>query len=287
MSFGGTIPATTLLFLILAVLNFSNPAQSASPVLHPAVQKPNEMRLDSITAAPGQLVNVPLSITNVASIGLLEIRLNYDPNFLDFQSATPALRVAGWPIFSEGADTLPGEIHIIGVADPNSPMQPGSGEVGYLNFQVINQPVPPNTSLPICFVFRLPDDNTMYDSAGNRIDSTQIDFICGEIALITTGIEDGTGNRPNGFELGQNYPNPFNASTSFTLSMSKSGRYAVRIYNLTGQVVKEFVGEAPAGRQILSWDGTDQNGTPVSSGLYFYKAEANGHYQTRKMILLR
>jgi hypothetical protein len=287
LSFGGTIPATTPLLFLLAVLSFSNPAQSASHVLNPVAQKPNEIRLDSITAAPGQLVNVPLSITNVAPIGLLEIRLNYNPNFLDFQSATPALRVAGWPIFSEDADTLPGEIHIVGIADSSSIMQPGSGEVGYLNFQVIDQPVPPGTFLSICFVFRMADDNTMYDSAGNRVDSNQIDFVCGEIALITTGVADEWKNRPVGFELGQNYPNPFNASTSFTLSLLKASRYSVRIYNLAGQVVKSFEGEASAGRHTLTWDGRDQNGVPVSSGVYFYKAGSAWYSETKRMILVQ
>jgi hypothetical protein len=274
-------------FALLSLLYIASPAQSTSPVFNPAPQKPNEIRLDSIIASPGQLVNVPLSITNVAPIGLLEIRLSYDPNFLDFQSATPALRVAGWPIFEEDADTLPGEIHIVGIADSSSIMQPGGGEVGYLNFQVINQPVPPNTFLPICFVFRDSTDNTMHDSTGALIDSTNIDYVCGEIALITTGVEEQGKNRPNGFELGQNYPNPFNASTSFTLSMPKSGRYSVRIYNLAGQVVKTFEGEASAGRHTLTWDGTDKNGNSVSSGIYLYKAEANGFFQTKKMILIR
>lgn len=90
-----------------------------------------------------------------------------------------------------------------------------------------------------------------------------------------------------GVTLSQNFPNPFNPSTSFTLSLPKSGRYSVRIYNLAGQVVKSFEGEAPAGRQVLTWDGTDQNGKPVSSGIYFYKANAAGYSETKKMILIR
>ncbi|MGH8004175.1 MAG: cohesin domain-containing protein, partial [Limisphaerales bacterium] len=218
LSLTKSIPITALLFFLLSVLFFSAPAKSySSPALYILLQKPNEIKIDSNTAAPGQLVTVPLSITNERPIGLLFLRLSYDPNFLDFQSATPALRVAGWPIFTEDADTLPGEIHIVGVADTTSPMQPGSGEVGYLNFQVINQSVPPNTFLPICFVFRKPEDNTMNDSSGALIDSTEIDYVCGSITLTTTGLADEWKNRPGGFELGQNYPNPFNASTSFTL----------------------------------------------------------------------
>ncbi|MCI0405710.1 MAG: T9SS type A sorting domain-containing protein [candidate division Zixibacteria bacterium] len=278
----------TLLFILGAALFRIGPAQPPlSPVLHPAVQKPNEMKLDSVSAAPGQLVSVALSITNERPVGLLFLRLSYDPNFLDFQSATRALRVAGWPIFNEDADTLPGEIHIVGLANDSFPMQPGSGEVGYLNFQVIDQPVPPGTFLPICFVFRKPEDNTMHDSSGALIDSNEIDFVCGSITLTSTGLADEWKNRPNGFELGQNYPNPFNPSTSFSLTLPKAGRYSVRIYNLAGQVVKTFEGEALAGTHILSWDGTDQKGVPVSSGIYFYRAIIGKLMVTKRMVLIR
>ncbi len=247
------------------------------------------MKIDSIAAAPGQVVSVTVSITNDRPVGLLYMRMSYDPNFLSFQFVTPAPRNVNWAFFDSDADTLPGEIHIFGIADPSFPMQPDSGPVAYLNFQVIDQPVPPGTFLPICFEFHVQDstDNTMYDSAGNWIDTTQIDYVCGSISLITTGIADQWKNRPDGFELGQNYPNPFNPSTSFTLSMPKAGRYSVSIYNLAGQVVKTFERETSAGTHTLSWDGTDQKGTPVSSGIYFYKAETKGLFQTKKMILIR
>lgn len=281
-------PMTTLLFSVLLTFPSAQSANSSPVAVSPTMaQKPNRMEIDSMAAAPGQTVNLALSITNERPIGFLDLRMSYDPNFLSFQFATPAVRVAGWPIFGDDGNVLPGEIHVVGVADSGFPMAPGSGEVGYLNFQVINQPVPPGTKLSICFVFRLPEDNRMYDDTGAIIDTNEIEYVCGEIALISTGIADEWKNRPNGFELGQNYPNPFNPSTSFTLTLPKAGRYAVRIYNLAGQVVKIFEGEASAGRQTLTWDGTDKNGNPVSSGIYLYKAEANGFSETKKMILIR
>ena len=277
-----------LFFSIFPVILLARqPKPFSATVFHSTAQKPNQMKIDSITAGPGQLVSVTVSITNDRPVGLIYMRMSYDPNFLSFQGATPAPRMASWPIFGEDADTLPGEIHVVGIADSLFPMQPDSGPVGYLNFQVINQPIPPGTSIPICFVFREPDDNRMYDDTGAVIDTTEIDYVCGEIALITTGITDQQKNRPDGFELGQNYPNPFNPSTSFILSMPKSGRYSVRIYNLAGQMVKIFEGDASAGTHTLNWNGTDQNGIPVASGIYFYKAETKGFSQTKKMILVR
>ena len=279
-------PKAALLLLLLVLPFFPNPGQSAS-VLQLAVQKPNEMKIDSIAAAPGQFVSVAISITNAAPVVLLNMQMRYDPLFLSFQNATRALRVADWIFFESVGTPNPDEIRIEGIANPTLPMQPGSGPVGYLNFQVIDQPVPPGLFIPISFIFRDSTDNTMYDSAGNWIDTSQIDYDSGGISVITTGLADQGKNRPDGFELGQNYPNPFNPYTSFTLTMPKSGRYLVRIYNLAGQAVKSFEGEAPAGTQRFTWNGTDQNGAPVSSGIYLYKASMEGYSETRKMILIR
>lgn len=278
----------TLLFFIFAIIlatNQTKPFSTSS--FHSTAQKLNQMKIDSIAAAPGQAVSVTVSITNDRPVGLLYMRMNYDRNFLSFQFVTQAPRNVTWAFFDSDADTLPGEIHIFGIADPSFPMQPDSGPACYLNFQVIDQPVPPGTFIPISFVFRDSTDNTMYDSTGAWIDTSQIEYDDGGISLITTGITDQWKNRPDGFELGQNYPNPFNPSTSFTLAMPKAGRYSVRIYNLAGQVVKSFEGEAAAGTHTLTWDGTGQNEVPVSSGIYLYKAEVAGFSQTKKMILIR
>ena len=283
-----TAPIGTFLFFSLAVLLLPDQTKPTWPsVFHPAAQKPNEMKIDSIVAAPGQTIGLTVSITNERPVGLLYMRMSYDPNFLTFQFVTLAPRNVTWTFFDFDGGAPPGEIYITGIADTSFPMQPDSGPVGYLNFQVIDQPVPPGTFLPICFVFRDPTDNTMHDSDGVLIDSIEIDYVCGSISLISTGIADQQKNRPAGFELGQNYPNPFNPSTSFTLSMPKTGRYSVRIYNLAGQVVKTYEGEASAGTHILSWDGTDQKGAQVSSGIYFYKAEAGRFVSIKRMMLLK
>jgi hypothetical protein len=117
--------------------------------------------------------------------------------------------------------------------------------------------------------------------------STYYGMLLPTMVSIPTDVEENQRQIPKNFSLSQNYPNPFNPSTSFSLTLPKAGRYSVRIYNLAGQVVKSFEGEASAGKQVLTWDGADQNEVAVSSGIYFYKVEANGFYQTRKMILIR
>jgi hypothetical protein len=92
---------------------------------------------------------------------------------------------------------------------------------------------------------------------------------------------------PSTFELSQNFPNPFNPQTSFTLSLPEKSDYSVRVFNVAGQTVKTFEGHLGAGVHTITWDGKNQNGAQVASGMYFYRAEAGSHQQTHKMMMLK
>ncbi|MCJ7576992.1 MAG: T9SS type A sorting domain-containing protein, partial [candidate division Zixibacteria bacterium] len=97
------------------------------------------------------------------------------------------------------------------------------------------------------------------------------------------------------FALYQNYPNPFNPTTRIPFTVHGS-QFMVRrpipttlkIYNILGQLVKVLVDEEKvAGAYTTYWDGKDQNGQPVSSGIYFYKLEAGDFTEVKKMVLIK
>lgn len=92
---------------------------------------------------------------------------------------------------------------------------------------------------------------------------------------------------PTEYALSQNFPNPFNPSTSFALSLPEASDYAIRVFNITGQQVKSFSGHLEAGVHTIVWDGRNDQGSQVASGVYFYKAEASGFTETRKMMMLK
>jgi len=88
--------------------------------------------------------------------------------------------------------------------------------------------------------------------------------------------------------LRQNYPNPFNPETTISFDMPKAGNVNLGVYNTKGQLVKTLVnGNLGNGRQSYVWNGTDEQGQPVSSGLYFYRLSANGQVETKKMMLMK
>jgi len=90
-------------------------------------------------------------------------------------------------------------------------------------------------------------------------------------------------------ELKQNFPNPFNPSTTISLSLKNAqDPVKVTIFNLRGQVVKNLFDGIPNRQQLeLVWNGNDDSGAPVSSGIYYYRMEAPGFTQLRKMLLMK
>jgi len=95
---------------------------------------------------------------------------------------------------------------------------------------------------------------------------------------------------PQTIFLEQNYPNPFNLQTTIRcyLPAQVHGQNAVlKIYNVLGQEVRRFEWKARAGEFKLTWDGTNQAGQVVTSGIYFYRLSVNGQSRMRRMILLK
>jgi hypothetical protein len=88
--------------------------------------------------------------------------------------------------------------------------------------------------------------------------------------------------------LSQNYPNPFNPQTTIAFSIRSRGAVSVKVYNVGGERVRTLVDEErAAGSHAVVWDGRNSAGSPVSSGVYFYRLETPGFQQTRKMVLLK
>ncbi len=93
---------------------------------------------------------------------------------------------------------------------------------------------------------------------------------------------------PGASYLSQNYPNPFNPATKIAFGLSAPARVTLRIYDVSGRLVRELVDETrPAARYEEIWDGRDPGGRVVASGVYFYRLAAGPFTQTRKMILLQ
>ena len=93
---------------------------------------------------------------------------------------------------------------------------------------------------------------------------------------------------PQEFSLSQNYPNPFNPETEIKYALSQDCDVKLIIYNILGEKVKLLVDEhQTAGHKTIHWNGRDEKGKEIASGIYFYKILAGDFSQSRKMVLVK
>ena len=114
------------------------------------------------------------------------------------------------------------------------------------------------------------------------------DGLLGHYTSIDTYEADDTQQTPRTFRLYQNYPNPFNLSTNITFFLDASWHTTVRIFNIHGQQIKILVDEElQGGEHKTYWDGKDDTGRNVSSGLYIVQLKTDRFVESRKAVLLK
>jgi hypothetical protein len=118
---------------------------------------------------------------------------------------------------------------------------------------------------------------------------TEVEFavmICPQPSAVEE--DEGEASVPQNFELYQNHPNPFNSETVIKFNLLKPSFVTIVVYNILGQKVRTLVkGHFGAGQASVNWDGKDEKGNDLSSGIYFYQLNASGESQTKRLVLLK
>jgi flagellar hook assembly protein FlgD len=90
------------------------------------------------------------------------------------------------------------------------------------------------------------------------------------------------------YALSDNYPNPFNSITNIEYELKTGSHVDVSVYNILGQRINTLVDRTEsAGQHSTIWNGTNFEGDPVPTGIYFYRIEAGTFTETKKMLLLK
>lgn len=158
-------------------------------------------------------------------------------------------------------------------------------------WKLITSGVPNNGQLLWSSVPDTPSDSCLIritSKAENPISVTSADFFT--ILSDTTDVVEEKREKsiPETFVLHQNYPNPFNPSTKIEFSLPRRTKVTLDIYNIAGRRVRGLVDEElSSGHWSIVWNGEDDNGVEVASGVYLYRLRTSEYTQTKKMVIVR
>ena len=263
---------------LLELLSSWNKTDINAPASKPLVLVPgiNEnaefsLSLGSERVVSGELIAVDVSLANVEALIGYGFALNYEVDKFEFVSVAPADEDL---LKSTGGETVfhhivaDGQVEVV-TGMYNGTAISGGGDVVRFVFRVLRE-------------F---EDNARFEIANGLVfDPSQLQnpvVVAGVLELQST---------PREFALHQNFPNPFNPDTTIKYDLAESSDVTLQIYNVLGQVVRTLVASEVqnAGRYQIRWNGMDDRGVPVSSGVYFYQISAEGKFhQVQKLMLLK
>ncbi len=229
------------------------------------------LRLGSDRVVAGETMFVDVSLANVQALMGYGFVLNYDAEKFEFVEVMPAaedllVSSGGETPLLRGWSPEAGQVHVMNAIVNGSEVS-GGGDIVRLVFRVL----------------RDFEDNARFEIAeGLVFDPSQLaNPLAGGVLDIQT--------TPTEFALLQNFPNPFNPDTTIGYELAESADVTLQIYNVVGQVVRTLIAAEPqsVGRYQVRWDGMDDRGTPVSSGIYFYQISAGKFQDVRKLMLLK
>ncbi len=226
-----------------------------------------KVSLDYGDLEPGSYGEIKLMADLEVPVAGAQFQVTYDPEKVAFEA--PRLSERSGHFILEYRDDKNGKLSLVLYNMSNDPIPAGEGNI---------------LSLPVMLSSNIGDVH--------EIKLKEVVLADQKAALIPVG--DQSPSVPIAFQLSQNYPNPFNPSTTikFTLpsleSDSPTLNTTLKIYNVLGQVVRTLVDEPlPPGAHHVIWDGKDDLGNSVASGIYFYKLRAGDFQDTKKMVLMK
>lgn len=257
------------------------------------VKSDNSVQSTSQNAVNENTVIVPLTIGNQDNFLAADIPLQFSEGVTLREVTFENTRVDYFDFKSSLIDNDARTV-VIGLISQLSPVKKpyldeGEGVVANLVFEVNNQDVAEITIEAVELERPFHRLSFYYGETDGSGAQVSIRKEIPEFTQATFSLS-GQNNLPTEFALEQNYPNPFNPTTQISYSVPANGFVNLSVFNVLGQKVTTLVdGEMPIGNHVVEWDGTNDAGTGVSSGVYFYRLTAQdvGFVETKKMMLLK
>lgn len=251
----------------------------------------NKLVVGTATIAEDNTVTVPLEVTNDNELAGIDVALKYSSGVTVKEIRFEGTRTEYFDLKASYVDTENQTFIIMMVPQTSMREKPhltaGHGPIAYIVFEVEDPSIreielePTVMEEPHHSCFFVYSSTSTGEYQQWRQDPT---FEGGRIMLSAAA----GGSLPTQFSLNQNYPNPFNPTTEIAFALPKASTVELSVFNVLGQQVRSLLNQPmEAGLHKVTWDGKDQGGSSVSSGVYFYRINAGGFNETRKMMLLK
>ncbi|MCL4706789.1 T9SS type A sorting domain-containing protein [bacterium] len=225
---------------------------------------------------PGQMHKVTVELEAQGDENALGFSLNFDPTIVTYESASVGQDAANAVLNINSNKKDNGRVGFALALQTNQAFASGSAEVIVVTFSVKSEVSAVST--PIEFI----DDpivKEIVDVTANVLTAQWTPM---------TAVTETLKKTPMTFGLSQNYPNPFNPETVILYELPQMSQVEVVIFNLLGERIRTLVNQRQmAGQHRLHWDGRNEFGMPVPSGVYLYRLRAGEFVQTRKMVLMQ
>jgi hypothetical protein len=225
--------------------------------LAPIVGSPQRNGRLEVNSYDQQKLEVSIDLNDVTGVHAADIDMAYNPQVLTVTDVSGAASISGWLL--EQGTTASGKLRI--------------------SMAGLSQPTEDGSLVTVSF-------DAASKDAIKQLNITEFKLNGGRLK---TNIE----NLPKAFTLLQNYPNPFNPETWIPYRLVEAADVAITIYNVNGQMVRRLeLGNRMPGHYVdrtraAYWDGRNESGEKVSSGIYFYQLQAGRDNSVRKMIVVK
>jgi hypothetical protein len=223
----------------------------------PTVSSPKTCRLN-VNDYDAHRLEVSIDLNDVRDVRSADIVLTYDPSKLTVADVSKTSAISEW-LSADGAESGKLRISLAGASEPVS-----NGSLVTVTF-----------------------DGDGVQDAIKQLDITEFKLNGGRLKATVE-------NLPKAFALLQNYPNPFNPETWIPYALSSPADVTISIFSVNGQMVRQLeLGSKMPGHHVDTskaayWDGRNESGEMVSSGIYFYQLQAGqGQAGVRKMIVVK
>ena len=213
-----------------------------------------------------EIIQIPIVIENVENVYSFELTINFDPNIISSATIYPA-DLSAYGTLIESTILENGKILIAGSGSTAI-----NNEIEIANFYFI----------PLDFL----NGEIILQSENFYLNSTQMEDIF--TFRINQSLSLKSHPYLNDFSLGDNFPNPFNSTTKIMFSLNENFNIKIYINDIRGHLIKSLAdGFYEKGTYTIDWNGKDNKGSNIVSGVYFYKILVNDNSFTKKMLFVK